>query len=465
METGSAGDEGRLRSRVPDRVDFAIVGGGYVGLHTAIELARLEPGARVAVLERDRCGAGASGLNGGQVHSWWNQALTLGAICGREEAKRLASESVTAIDRIRELSERYPAIDFKQAGWLWTASTPAQADSWDACLAECAAQGVEPFAKLDGEDLRRRVGTDTICAGVVERLGGTVDPQGLVDALRAEAISFGVQVCEGAPVTGIEGSRPFSLSTPGGRIVADAAILTTNAWAARHPELRRFLYVVGSDIVLTDPLPGSPGEDLPEVGLAVCDSQARVLYWSLLGDRRLRFGRGGGRIAPFNRLGSRVGEATRWRRDVIAEMRRIYPALPAVEPGTAWSGPIDRTVDGFPIFGTLGESGPWYGVGWSGSGVVGSVLGGKILASLASERDDPWSRSSLVARRPVPLPPEPLRTVGAHLVRSAVRRASKAELSGRRPGPVTRLVAGLTPSLKPSPAAGHDREAQPGGTR
>src|SRR5690606_16463599 len=119
-----------------------------------------------------------------------------------------------------------------------------------------------------------------------------------------------------------------------------------------------------------------------------------------------------------------------------------------------WSGAIDRTVDGFPIFGSLGGDGPLYGVGWSGSGVVGSALGGKILASLASRRDDFWSRSGLVARDPIPLPPEPLRTAGAHLVKAAVRRKSKAEEAGRRVGPLTEKLTSMTPSLTLEPEAG-----------
>jgi hypothetical protein len=139
-------------------------------------------------------------------------------------------------------------------------------------------------------------------------------------------------------------------------------------------------------------------------------------------------------------------------------MRRIYPQFHDVKIEATWSGAIDRTVDGFPIFGSLGSDGPLYGVGWSGSGVVGSALGGKILASLATRREDFWTRSRLVTRTPIALPPEPLRTVGAHLVKAAVRRKSKADEAGHRAGVLTEKLTAMTPSLKLDPGAGDPGE-------
>lgn len=443
----SAGELGRPRNQVPSRAEFVIVGGGYVGLHTALELARTEPGARVVVLERDRCGSGASGRNGGQVHSWWNQAPTLKVLCGREEAKMLAEASVAAIDRIEELGEKHPDVDFRRAGWLWTATTKSQRGSWDTCLDECSALGTSPFQELGGIQLRDLTGTGVTSSGVLEAAGGTVNPQGLVEALKEEARKLGVEIFEKTPARRMSGSESHGIATPFGWIEADQVILTTNAWAARERHLRDFLYVVGSDIVLSKPLTDVPEQELPATGLAVCDSQARVLYWSRRSDGRIAFGRGGGRIAPFNRLGRAVGEPTRWSQDAIHSMKRIYPHLQDVEMEKAWSGPIDRTVDGFPIFGSLGQKGPLYGVGWSGSGVVGSVLGGKILASMARRRDDFWTRTRLATRAPIRLPAEPIRTLGAHIVRAAVRRKSSAEEAGRRVGALTEKLSSMTPGL------------------
>ena len=80
-------------------VDVAIIGGGYVGLWTAITLKEMEPGLRIAVLEMDRCGSGASGLNGGFVMSWWPKIASLTRVCGQDDALWLVHQlNVRAAD-------------------------------------------------------------------------------------------------------------------------------------------------------------------------------------------------------------------------------------------------------------------------------------------------------------------------------------------------------------------------------
>jgi hypothetical protein len=112
-----------------------------------------------------------------------------------------------------------------------------------------------------------------------------------------------------------------------------------------------------------------------------------------------------------------------------------------------WSGPIDRSADGLPLLGRLGgRDDILYGVGWSGNGVGPSVLGGRVLASLALGRRDEWSAFPLVDRRPRLFPPEPVRFLGAHVVRAAVRRKETVEAAGGRPGRLVTRVAALAPA-------------------
>ena len=125
----------------------------------------------------------------------------------------------------------------------------------------------------------------------------------------------------------------------------------------------------------------------------------------------------------------------------------MYPGLKDVPVTEAWSGPIDRSVTGLPILGRLGgDPDVLYGVGWSGNGVGPCVIGGRILASLALERDDRWSRSPLVDQHFPRFPPQPIRAAGALAVRAAVRRKENFERRGRKPGPVARRIAGLAPA-------------------
>lgn len=432
-------------------VDVAVVGGGYVGLWTALELRRREPGLSVAVLEADVCGAGASGRNGGQIHSWWDRLDRLAAVCGEAEAIRLAQASADALDDLEQLQLEGDDIDFRRDGWIWTATTPAQHGAWTDTLKRADGAGADAYRVLGAGELRARTASDAHRAGVVEDAGGTVHPAKLVRALRRRALAAGVTLHERTPVQRFDGTGPVELRTPSGTVSADRVILATGAWAAGLPEMRQRIYVVGSDVIATPQVP----ERLQEIGwateAAICDSQARVLYYRRTVDGRVVFGRGGGTIAFGGHVAPRFdgGRGSRFAADVEGAFRRVYPMLADVPVEQAWAGPVDRTLSALPIFGRL-QASPRviYGVGWSGSGVAQSVLGGRILASLALDADDEWSRCGLVDQRPQPIVGDPIRYVGAHLVRAAVMRAGRAEDRGRVPDPVTRRVAALTPQPK-----------------
>ncbi|HEX7609999.1 MAG TPA: FAD-dependent oxidoreductase, partial [Solirubrobacteraceae bacterium] len=62
----------RAPLRAALEVDVAIVGGGYTGLWTAYYLKRAQPSLRVAVLEAEMVGFGASGRNGGWVSGFFS---------------------------------------------------------------------------------------------------------------------------------------------------------------------------------------------------------------------------------------------------------------------------------------------------------------------------------------------------------------------------------------------------------
>ena len=230
-------------------------------------------------------------------------------------------------------------------------------------------------------------------------------------------------------------------------LAAAGLMIATNAWAAGLRELRRTLVVVSSDIVATPPIP----ERLREIGWtggeAITDSQMMVDYYRTTRDGRIAFGKGGWGIALGGRIGPRFDRDERRARLAAADFRRLYPMLADVPIEQHWSGPIDRPADGLPLLGRLGgRDDILYGVGWSGNGVGPSVLGGRVLGSLALGRHDEWSAFPLVDRRPRLFPPEPVRFLGAHVVRAAVRRKETIEAAGRHPGRLVTRIAALAPA-------------------
>ena len=117
------------------RADVAIVGGGFVGLWTALRIKEHEPDCDVVVLEQDVCGYGASGRNGGFAIGWWPKLGTLVALAGEEEGIRLARAADEAVEEIGRWTEANGVdANYVHGGHLWTAATPAQLGAWDGAV-------------------------------------------------------------------------------------------------------------------------------------------------------------------------------------------------------------------------------------------------------------------------------------------------------------------------------------------
>jgi putative aminophosphonate oxidoreductase len=443
---GDAPDEPPLQGAA--RADVAIVGGGLVGLWTAIRIKERDPACDVVLLEQDICGGGASGRNGGEVLSWWAKAGKLVDLCGREEGVRIAQASVDAIGELEAFCTAHGIdAEFHRGGYLWTATTAAQLGAWDSTVELLRDLGAPALELLEPEEVARRTGSAVHLAGVLDPSAATVQPAKLTRGLRRVALELGVRIHEHTRVTHLDRRSPAVLRTPGGALTADRVVLATNAWAASLRELHTRLVVITSDIILTEEAP----ERLAEIGWtgfeAISDSQVMIHYYRRTPRGRVMFGKGGWGIALAGRLPASFDRHEGRARDVEANFRRIYPNLASVRVEHDWCGPIDRSYHGLPIFGRLGgHEHLVYGVGWSGNGVGPSLLGGRILAALALAERDEWSTSPFVGERAGRFPPDPIRYSGAHVVRSAVVRMERAYAAGRDPRPWDTFLAGFAPA-------------------
>src|SRR5579863_5544096 len=180
-----------------ERASVAIIGGGLVGLWTAVRIRERDPACEVVVLEQDVCGGGASGRSGGFVMSWWPKLASLVRLCGHEDAIGLARASEAAIGELgRYLDEHGIDAAFHQAGWLWTATSAAQMGAWEPVLALCEQLGVQPFVRLEPQEVASRAGSPLHLAGVFEPAVATVQPAAVVRGLRRVALEAGVRIFE-----------------------------------------------------------------------------------------------------------------------------------------------------------------------------------------------------------------------------------------------------------------------------
>lgn len=428
--------------------DVAIVGGGYAGLWTALRIKEQAPETRVTVLEADFCGSGASGRNGGQVHSWFAEIDMLRALVGEDEALMLCRATADAIEELHGLQASGAIdMDLRLDGWLWTASSTAQEGAWTAAAELGRALGEPRLRPLGRNDILRRTGSAASYVGIVEERAGTVQPAKLAIGLRDLALSRGIVVHERSPVLEIvPGPRP-RLRTAGGTLCAGKVVLAANAWLSAIAELHPYLYVVSSQVIATAPVPDVLRRIGWTDGASICDAQQHVLYYQRTPEGTVIFGRGTGGIAYGDRIDARFNRGGDGGADNIREMHRVYPELRDVPVLCDWSGPIDCTAQHLPVFGHLKDhANIFYAMGFNGTGIAQAPVAGRIVASLVLGRDDAWSRCGLVGLdRRTRLPPEPLRYLGARVVRRAIRRKNDLEIRNRTADPVTRFLAGLAP--------------------
>jgi glycine/D-amino acid oxidase-like deaminating enzyme len=104
-EAGTPASVTELRGR--QRADVCIIGGGFTGLWTALQIKRIEPSLDVVVVEADVCGTGASGRNGGFAMTFWHHFIALERAFGATEAVRLARASDAAVAGIGEFCDQH----------------------------------------------------------------------------------------------------------------------------------------------------------------------------------------------------------------------------------------------------------------------------------------------------------------------------------------------------------------------
>ena len=82
------------------RADLVIIGGGYIGMWTALAMRELAPEARIVLLEARACGHGPSGRNAGFVNTFWQRFADLAERFGEPASFALCTRAAAMIDEI-----------------------------------------------------------------------------------------------------------------------------------------------------------------------------------------------------------------------------------------------------------------------------------------------------------------------------------------------------------------------------
>jgi glycine/D-amino acid oxidase-like deaminating enzyme len=356
-------------------VDVLIVGAGFLGLSTALHLA--ESGARVALVEAEEAGFGASGRNTGFVVPSLKTAFGPADVArhiGQDKGDRLISlvgqSGNIVFDLIRRLGLECSA---EQVGWMQPAHTASIAHVLEKRQADWRERG-RTVEILTAEETARRVGYKGYHSALLDPTGGQVNPlayaRGLADACRSKGVAlyFRSRVLE----LGKAGTK-WQARTPKGIVAADRILLTTNALVGKlQPELLASIIPVRVHQIATQPFDATIQSTILIGRSPVADTRRHTFAVRWSPDGRLVTG---GLVLPgWNPL-------ERASRFFAKRLERFFPRIAPLKADYVWNGMIAATTDSLPRFLTLAP-GLDAAIGCNGRGLALTTSLGRDIAGL-----------------------------------------------------------------------------------
>lgn len=371
---------------LPQSVDVAVIGGGFTGLSAARTLAK--GGARVAVLEAENVGWGASCRNGGMVLSGLKLGTaTLVARYGREATKRMYAASLESINCVEQLvREENIECNFSRCGHLEVACKAKHFADFQRGAETIEREFGHKLRIVEQADLPREIGSAIYHGGIVDEVSAGVNPAKYVAGLACAAAKAGAAIHEETRVVGLErdsrqGEKGWSVRTSRGTLYTrDVLIATSGYTSGITPSLQKKIIPIGSFIIVTEVLPETLARELSPRNRMIYDSKNYLYYYRLTPDRRMLFG---GRAAFFPENENTVRDSAQILRD---GMISVYPQLRATKVEYVWGGTLDFAFDIMPHAGKM--DGMFYSVGYAGHGVaMATLLGKEIAESILTGRD------------------------------------------------------------------------------
>ena len=414
----------------PVRADLVVVGGGYTGLWAAL-LAKSDDSTRdVVVLEGDRCGWAASGRNGGFCAASITHGLGGGVGGGADEIgtlERLGRANLDAIEAT--VAAEGIECDFERTGELDVATEPHQVGWLREAESLALEHGSHPVY-LGRDELRADIHSPRYLGGLWDPDScALVNPARLAWGLRAACERAGVRIYEHTRVEGLAPDgpgteAPMVVHTTHGRVTAPRVVLATNAAPSPVTRLRKYIVPVYDYVLMTEPLTpdqtAAVGWDRRQ-GIGTMGNQ--FLYYRRSADGRILFG---GYDAIYH-YGNSMGAALEQRPASFALLSTLFaetfPMLEDVRFTHTWAGAID-TCSRFCAFFDRSYGGRVASAaGYTGLGVGASRFGARVALDLVSGADTELTRLRFVRSKPIPFPPEPVRSIGINLTRWSLARA------------------------------------------
>jgi glycine/D-amino acid oxidase-like deaminating enzyme len=426
-------------------VDVAILGGGYSGLWTAYYLLRADPGLRIAVLEKEIAGFGASGRNGGWCSSRFPVTPRgLEERFGAQATRDLLLAMFDSVDEVgRICAEEGIAADYCKGGILSLARGAHQLPLIRASHAAYSRLGLGDYFQLLGAgECRERIRARNVHGGLYTPEGASLHPGKLVRGLAAAIERRGAVIYENTDVASVLPGPGARLITSTGEVHAKrGVILAGEAYLTRLRKFHRALLPMYSLISLTEPL--TPAQ-WAEIGWqnheSLASNRFTVDYLTRTSDGRILFGSRG---APY-KFGSRISDEQDVHEPTHARVHQAvvdwFPSLKGIQFTHNWGGPVGMPRDWMPTVRFDPASCLGIICGFTGQGVATSNLAGRLLAALVAQNPSHLENLPLAQRRSPNWEMEPLRWLVVTYMQNAFERIDEA-LEAGKPRPLDARIA------------------------
>lgn len=372
--------------------DVCIVGAGYTGLVTAIELA--QRGLSVVVLEAEKVGWGASGRNGGQIVTGFNKSITeIEGWMGKEDARHLWDLSEEAKTMLAGLVERHQIECDLKWGYLLAALKPRHMTALAEHQAELDGLSYGKSRMVTRDEVRAMVATDAYTGGLYDEGSGQLHPLNYALGLARAAEGLGIRIHEGSRVVRVEtGDKPFA-TTATGKVSARFLVLAGNAYlGGLAPPIRSRVMPAGTYMIATAPMEPERAAALIPSGIAVADINFALNYYRRSPDHRFLFG-GGVSYSGFDAPGLK----TSLRRTML----RYFPQLADVPVEYLWGGHVAITMNRLPHLGRISPT-TYFAQGYSGHGVALTAIAGRVIAEAIGHQAERFDIFARIPHHPFP---------------------------------------------------------------
>jgi glycine/D-amino acid oxidase-like deaminating enzyme len=407
--------------------DLLIIGAGFSGLWTALLAREANPHREIVILEAERVAEGASGRNGGFLDASITHGFQNGLARWKRELLALLAMGFQNLNEIEATLERYNIqCDYIRSGEIGVATEPHHIEEMKEEMKLAEPYGLD-LRFYDRDELQTVIKSPIFIAGLKHSDASMINPAQLAWGLKKACLDLGVRLHENSPVTKLEEDGHYvTAHTLHGRVRANRVALATNAYPPLLKRLSYYVVPVYDYALMTEPLSPLQRQAIGWHGReGLSDASRQFHYFRTTADGRILWG---GYDAVYhwnNGFGTHLETSPTMFEKLAEHFFQAFPQLEGIRFSHAWGGAIDTCSRFAPFWGTAHHGKTAYSMGFTGLGVGATRFGAKVMLDLLDGKKTERTELEFVRAKPIPFPPEPLRSIGIHLSRWSMAQADR----------------------------------------